>query len=357
MLPDALLVLLPSVGFVQCAASIFILIVFVKVKKEAYAFLGGLAIAADERTRENMEVSMSAIALQEIKRIQCLIRGLFITIWVQSDAAQVIFLIAASLDGFLAVLVPVEYVKTSSHCHGMIMIMVLLMVSALSAVPMWVSAVTEQSSNNSVSALCPLPEGDGVVGVMRLENRSLSTKLPNKRKFSWSKTIKKFQRFICIMLRAILCILSVNLPLLTAANKPVTSSLYVNRDVISRIIYGISVCICQPAIYFAVLGIFREDVIFLLKRYSHNTKRQWVSADDPPVEVDHDIAGTATQFGSWYSSAGNIIGEAGMPSAESSNKERSISFYNDSAVNTNNPSTSNAYRMSAMKNANKQTQK
>ncbi|KHN84098.1 hypothetical protein Tcan_16920 [Toxocara canis] len=322
MLPDALLVLLPSVGFVQCAASIFILIVFVKVKKEAYAFLGGLAIAADERTRENMEVSMSAIALQEIKRIQCLIRGLFITIWVQSDAAQVIFLIAASLDGFLAVLVPVEYVKTSSHCHGMIMIMVLLMVSALSAVPMWVSAVTEQSSNNSVSALCPLPE-----------------------------------RFICIMLRAILCILSVNLPLLTAANKPVTSSLYVNRDVISRIIYGISVCICQPAIYFAVLGIFREDVIFLLKRYSHNTKRQWVSADDPPVEVDHDIAGTATQFGSWYSSAGNIIGEAGMPSAESSNKERSISFYNDSAVNTNNPSTSNAYRMSAMKNANKQTQK
>lgn len=66
--------------------------------------------------------------------------------------------------------------------------------------------------------------------------------------------------------------------------------------------------------------------------------------------MGNGIVTTVTQFGSWYSSAGNIIGEAGLPLPDSSNKERSISFY-DSPVNVNNSSVSNAYRMSAMRNA------
>lgn len=45
MLSDALFVLLPSVGFAQCVASIFLLIVFLKVKRKVNVCMAGLAIA------------------------------------------------------------------------------------------------------------------------------------------------------------------------------------------------------------------------------------------------------------------------------------------------------------------------
>lgn len=60
---------------------------------------------------------MSAIMLQEIKSLQCLVRGFFITIWMHSDAAQVIFLIVASVNHLAAVLVPAKYAKVKNIAH------------------------------------------------------------------------------------------------------------------------------------------------------------------------------------------------------------------------------------------------
>lgn len=49
-------------------------------------------------------------------------------------------------------------------------------------------------------------------------------------------------------------------------------------------------------------------------------------SDDPPAEVEHkDRFGDENPFGSWYSSAGNVTGEAGLPIGN----ERSVSFYYD----------------------------
>lgn len=104
---------------------------------------------------------------------------------------------------------------------------------------------------------------------------------------SFFETFKTLQHFTCVLIRAVLCVLSVNLPFMFIADKPINSTLYMNRDYISRLIYGISVCLCQPLIYFALLATFREDVNLVFKRYSHNTKRQWVSAGEMLITSEY----------------------------------------------------------------------
>ncbi|VDK48701.1 unnamed protein product [Anisakis simplex] len=386
MWQDVLIVLLPVVGFAQCAASIFILIIFIKMKKEIYTFLTGLAITDCLAGIGGVYAGFFGVYMtiygetekifQRIKSIDCLIRGWFISIWVYSDLSQAAFLVAAALDRLIFIFVPSKYMKVASYYHGVLVVPGLLAISTSSLAPVWILAMTKQPENSSVSAFCfPAEVIDNDIEYIYQQIRiwspvccfallclTFSLFLFRQIKQSWSYAIgndhtnnkQKFQHFICILIRSILCILSINVPLLPNANKPVTSVLYANRDVISRILYGISVCICQPIIYFAILSTFRDDVSSVFKRYSHNTKREWISAGDPPLQVGRELTGANTQFGSWYSLTGNIIGEAGLPTIESSYKERSVSFYNDAAVNTNNPGITNAYKMSAMKNANKQ---
>uniref|UniRef100_A0A915BA62 G-protein coupled receptors family 1 profile domain-containing protein n=1 Tax=Parascaris univalens TaxID=6257 RepID=A0A915BA62_PARUN len=230
---------------------------------------------------------------KEIRSLQCLVRGFFITIWMHSDAAQVIFLIVASVNHLAAVLVPAKYAKVSSHCNGTFTIALLFVLSATLAIPVWISAVKEQR-NSSVSAFCPLPDviGDdmeemhlqmriwvpiyslGILGITLFIFLIKQTKQSWRYAISENSPIDK-QHFTCVLIRAILCALSVNLPFMFVVDKPISSTFYMNRDYISRLIYGISVCVCQPLIYFALLATFREDVNLVFKRYSHNTKRQW----------------------------------------------------------------------------------
>lgn len=42
---------------------------------------------------------------------------------------------------------------------------------------------------------------------------------------------------------------------------------------------------------------------------------------------DKTVGDVGLNFGSWYSTAGNIIGEAGVPYEMNADKQKSISFY------------------------------
>lgn len=133
---------------------------------------------------------------------------------------------------------------------------------------------------------------------------------------------KQWQPFVCIFFRAFLSALCLDVPLLTASSLPNGSTAYKNCEIIARLLHGFGVCVCQPAIYYVVCSSFAGGVSIFFRRYSHNTKRQWQSASDPPkARGVNEVCS-----GSWYSSAGNIIGEAGLP-IESSREERKVCYY------------------------------
>lgn len=47
--------------------------------------------------------------------------------------------------------------------------------------------------------------------------------------------------------------------------------------------------------------------------------------DDPPLPKH--VGAVGLEFGSWYSTTGNIIGEAGVPYEVDADKQRSVSYY------------------------------
>ncbi|KIH48570.1 hypothetical protein ANCDUO_21359, partial [Ancylostoma duodenale] len=106
--------------------------------------------------------------------------------------------------------------------------------------------------------------------------------------------------------------------------------------------YYTIVGVLQPFWYVLAMPEFTNSMSLLFNQYGHNTDRKWQSAgtnaclqpcctdkpprasDDPPHNAEHtDPHGDSNPFGSWYSAAGNVTGEAGLPVGN----ERSISFY------------------------------
>ncbi|KAL3090082.1 hypothetical protein niasHS_006534 [Heterodera schachtii] len=56
-------------------------------------------------------------------------------------------------------------------------------------------------------------------------------------------------------------------------------------------------------------------------------KRTWQSADDPPLPNRSAATSGWDLFGSFHSTTGNIIGDAGIPMELNADKQRSVSFY------------------------------
>ncbi|KAI6176128.1 hypothetical protein M3Y97_00764900 [Aphelenchoides bicaudatus] len=96
-------------------------------------------------------------------------------------------------------------------------------------------------------------------------------------------------------------------------------------EICLRMFYAGVMAIVQPLI---LLKLFPDYLSEIRKFFfNHSNKRNWQSAEDPPTENDKKIGGL--DFGSWYSTGGNILGEAGVPYVIELDAERqkSISFY------------------------------
>lgn len=79
--------------------------------------------------------------------------------------------------------------------------------------------------------------------------------------------------------------------------------------------FGINMHIIQNVIGKAQASLKRNLKAFYAKYF----------LDDPPVNKHHESSDPV--FGSWYSTGGNIVGEAGIPAAYDADKQKSVSFY------------------------------
>lgn len=98
--------------------------------------------------------------------------------------------------------------------------------------------------------------------------------------------------------------------------------------------------VIQPMILLKLFPDYRMEIKKFFCRNLNNNKRTWQSAGDnfilfhnkhflgdPPVAFNVSSQVDGLDFGSWYSSAGNIVGEFGIPYEINADKQRSVSFY------------------------------
>lgn len=144
--------------------------------------------------------------------------------------------------------------------------------------------------------------------------------------------------FFFTLLRCLLAISSMHIPIIiqSATSEHISEQLQNQKingiEYIIRFSQGVAYGIIQPGPSILLLPKYYEALKVFWNKYAHNTKRNWESADDPPVNKNQNSSDPV--FGSWYSSAGNICGEAGVPVEFNADKQRSISFYyNEMEVN------------------------
>lgn len=137
----------------------------------------------------------------------------------------------------------------------------------------------------------------------------------------------------CIFCLLYLTICAIHIPIIVEASgsedlvEQLTNQRINKTEYLIRFSQGIAYEIIQPGLSLAFLPKYYDALKVFCNKYAHNTKRNWESADDPPVNKHEDSSDPV--FGSWYSSAGNICGEAGVPVEFDANEQRSVSFYYD----------------------------
>ncbi|KAK0400157.1 hypothetical protein QR680_003381 [Steinernema hermaphroditum] len=352
VVPDVLYELLPIAGFALTASSLFVLVAMHKEKKGAFLFLYGLAVIDMLSGVAMLYAGFFGVLMTTygesykiISPYKCITRAVHLSLWCWMDYANVGVLATLCIDRLISVVFGRIYDTLSKYYCQFMVFVIIFFASALVLGPQWRFAL-ENYRNDSV-IISPLCYFDDVVGdtfyhfhmMLRLWSPvggivflaivfflySVFKSIQSLR-YGWVEDEKQAQTlYLCVFMRCALTSLSVHLPMMaissfSAQNEEARQT----QDFLLRLSQAILVGILQPGVYLIVSPSFFTSAQIIFNRYSYNTKRTWQSYHDPPEEK-HE--GDEPHFGSWYNTAGNITGEAGVPYELDADVERSISFY------------------------------
>ncbi|XGW28637.1 hypothetical protein V3C99_008426 [Haemonchus contortus] len=351
MLEDVLYEILPVVGFALSASSILILVVMRKATG-AFQFtiwFGSIDLIAGLATIYagfyGIVTTVYGKTGEVTTPIKCFYEALHVPVWLFLDIFHMAVLTLFCLDRLTFMVIPVIYAKISRIYLNWPFISLLGLASSIIIIPGFSFAI-ESHKNASVviSNLCRM---DAVTGHKYYNNHLMAMQwmpisgvaciilalliygirgLKQKWQYNWSEESGHTrQLFISPFLRCFLMGIAVHLPLLFVQNSPERTQLQEFRDVLIRLPFYSVVSVLQPLWYVLAMPEFCTNASLLFNQYGHDTERKWQSADDPPQGDHVDRFGDQNPFGSWYSSAGNVTGEAGLPVGN----ERSVSFYYD----------------------------
>lgn len=352
MLEDVLYEVLPVIGFAICASSVLVLVV---MRRAADAFQFTVWFAAIDLLTGLATLYAGFYGIfstiygrtgEVTTPFKCLSEAVHVSLWLFLDMYNMMLLSLFCFDRLLFMVVPVSYIKASRLYLNWPFILFLGVVSGVLVTPAF-SLSVESYRNESIliPAFCRL---DFLTGWDYYDSHSRAMQwmpiggmgcialalvlfgiraLKQRWLYNWSEEAHHSkQLFVAAFLRCFLMTVAVNMPLLLVFTASNSMQLLELRDVLVRIPLYTVVCVLQPLWYVMVMPEFCNNAGLLFNQYGHNTERKWQSADDPPAEVEHkDRFGDENPFGSWYSSAGNVTGEAGLPIGN----ERSVSFYYD----------------------------
>uniref|UniRef100_A0AC35G600 Uncharacterized protein n=1 Tax=Panagrolaimus sp. PS1159 TaxID=55785 RepID=A0AC35G600_9BILA len=291
-----------------------------------------------------------------IRPIECLSQAIHVSVWYYCDAINLFIIVILCLDQVISVLWSKTHNEVSSNYFKMPILIVILISSLTILVPVWHNSITNSNDMSvKVSSFCQMSEiVYSKIYIIEMEARKwvplgglaflcitsiilLTLQLKYSWDFKWTDSNSNAQNmFFFVLLRCLFLIISVHLPIILFNAKlhqqqQQPSKLEMNQQNTNKIEYyirflqGILFGLIQPIISIFLLPKYSDAIKQFWNQYAHNTKRDWQSVDDPPVNKHHESSDPV--FGSWYSTGGNIVGEAGIPAAYDADKQKSVSFY------------------------------
>ncbi|CAI4227750.1 unnamed protein product [Auanema sp. JU1783] len=350
MIEDVLNQILPVVGFSSLVSSIFIALVLFK-GKTTFRFLLFLAILDILQGASTIYAGLYGVFIsiygekgeKTIRPFKCFLTAFHNIIWAFTDVSSILLLLLFSIDRVLQMIIPVQYKKVSDIYLSWRGFIVYLFISATASIPAFQFAMTTSSNSSMViNTACRHNEVVGeeyynqhilsyqifpfialIILIISLLLKGIRETSP-KWSYNWSEDrVDSKQLFTACFLRSVLTCCSIYLPATVLPERFVSPSGGL-IDYSLRTFYCIFVPTLQPLIYTFFVPVFNTRVQLVFNRYSHSTKREWLSASDPPPAPGEvkDKYGEVNPFGSWYSSTGNVVGEAGLPMEMKSNIER-----------------------------------
>ncbi|TMS38730.1 hypothetical protein L596_005387 [Steinernema carpocapsae] len=350
MVPDVLYELLPIAGFALTASSLFVMVAMQKDKKGSFLYLYGLALIDMISGLAMLYAGFYGVLVttyedssKMITPYDCITRAIHISLWCWMDYANAVVVAILCLDRLVSVVCGTEHDKWSKMYCRFPVFVVLFFCSAFSLAPVWkLSYETYQNASVKVSSFCYIHEIvdqqfykihtemrlwtpiGGVAFLAIVFCLYVAMKSCKRLSYGWTEEPKQAQTmYLCIFMRCALTSLSVHLPMMAITNMTQNEDAKHTREFLLRLSQAILVGILQPGVYLIVSPSFFTSARIIFNRYSYNTKRTWQSSNDPPDEKHDD--GDEPNFGSWYSTTGNITGDAGVPL--DADIERSVSFY------------------------------
>ncbi|WKY05862.1 hypothetical protein Q1695_006236 [Nippostrongylus brasiliensis] len=352
MLEDVLYEILPVIGFALVASSVFVIIV---MRKAVGAFRFTVWFATIDLAAGIATIYAGFYGIistvygktgEMTTPFKCLSGALHVSGWLFLDVFHLALLSLFCFDRLLFMLIPVMYANVSRAYLNLPFVFVLGALSGALITPGFsLSIKSYHNESILVPTFCRL---DSVTGdaYYRIHSKGMEfipvggiasmmlalvifgiRSLKQRWLYNWSEDGKHSkQLYLSLFLRCSLTAISIHTPLLLMLSQQ-NGQLRELRDLLARMLLYTIVCVLQPLWYVLVMPEFISNTRMVFNQYGHSTERKWQSADDPPQDIyEHkDRFGDGNPFGSWYSSAGNVNGEAGIPTGN----ERSISFYYD----------------------------
>uniref|UniRef100_A0A915CU57 Uncharacterized protein n=1 Tax=Ditylenchus dipsaci TaxID=166011 RepID=A0A915CU57_9BILA len=333
-LPDVVYKLLPFFGFIICATS-FLYLDFVFGLSLFYMGFHGVftGVYSDET--------------EQVQPYKCLYKAVHLHIWCFVDAANLALLIMVSLDQLVSVIWSKTHKDIAHYYFHLATIVCILLGCSVVLVPASVQYSLELAANSSVtvSPYCCLEEVFGQqFYVIQLASRKwlplaaisllaitgfalLALQLSQNWNFKWSDNNMESSKFYYYtLIRSVLMAACMHIPIFLFQRTSLVLDDSSSREVVFRVAQALLLGIVQPISNLFVLPRFFPTVNELFA--GKEAERDWQGADDPPMPKNTD-GKPGMFFGSWYSSTGNIIGEAGVPYELNADKQRSVSFYYD----------------------------
>ncbi|KAI1729905.1 Serpentine Receptor, class TX [Ditylenchus destructor] len=354
--PDFVYKILPVFGFLLFTSSSIYVVVMRKQK-------GGILMAVYYMQCLDVLLGLSLFYMgfhgvfigvysdesDEVQPFTCLFTALHLHIWCFVDAAGVALLSIMCFDQVISVIWSKTHKGISEYYSQVPCICFILVLSSGVFVPAWMEPI--KLSNNSTITISPFCMFDDVVGSefydMDLAIRKLSPiieiailafagfsllvlQLSQSWSFKWSDNNRDSSKFYYYtLIRCILLLVSMYMPLgmFAWSSEPAVPGREFrdgSKEIALRVSQAVFLGLLQPLNNLFVLPRFRSQLLEFCGAKEH--ARTWQSADDPPAMKT--IEGKdGLYFGSWYSTAGNIIGEAGVPYELDAEKQRSVSFF------------------------------
>ncbi|KAE9553385.1 hypothetical protein FO519_003395 [Halicephalobus sp. NKZ332] len=310
--PDWLINTLPGIGIVGILTSICYLYVMHVQSKDAYNIF--FAIGMTYAGFHGIIIAAKKDLESHVRPITCISEAIHITIWSYCDIANILILVLLTVDQLISVIWSKIHSDVSSHYFKTPVLFLIFALSFGIIIPTWHFSISVADNTTIlVPQTCHMAdiiypwlynyelEGRKWIPFICLGGLCLTSfillifQIQYNWEYKWTDSNTNAQQmYFFTLLRCLLTICAIHIPIILEASvseqfPEQTASQRINKtEYLIRFSQSIAYEIIQPGLSIAFLPKYYNGLKVFFNKYTHNTKRNWESVDDPPVNKHLD---------------------------------------------------------------------